>query len=411
MYSVLVPARNGARYIGHAIRSVLDQDRPDVELIVSVDRSTDGTLDVVREFEDPRLTILEPPRPLSMAGHYEWCLDHARGRWLTILGQDDAVMPYFFEAADDVLDRWPGAQAVSSRRAYYFWPGCEPLYGRDVVVYVPGAEERMMSSSLQLLRALAGISQHFDLPQIYTNNLVRAELVERITKLSGGRFYHEMTPDVYSGVAISLATSRFLRVELPLFWTGTSPESTGFAISMQSSSPVRTEDLEVRGHFERARADALGIAEEVGEGLWHAGESSILYVLSALRRVPFRARWWSGRWVLYLAYGALPSDVRGRWTGDDASFRSFERQYSQQVSRLGLNRVVLRLVASAIALLRAGRWLMRALKRVRRTLAHGQGHERPDHIVSEDRATFPDVTAASGAVARSKAGPQVRDAP
>ncbi len=65
-------------------------------MIVSVNHSSDNTFDVLKEFNDPRLKVIVPSKALSMTAHFDWLLGFAQGEWVTILRDDDAVMPYFF---------------------------------------------------------------------------------------------------------------------------------------------------------------------------------------------------------------------------------------------------------------------------------------------------------------------------
>jgi chlorobactene glucosyltransferase len=59
--SVLVPARNEENNIGQCVRSLLNQDYPDFEVLVLDDNSTDGTWEVISEIasEDERLNIIK----------------------------------------------------------------------------------------------------------------------------------------------------------------------------------------------------------------------------------------------------------------------------------------------------------------------------------------------------------------
>jgi glycosyltransferase involved in cell wall biosynthesis len=58
LVSVVIPAFNGARWIGEAIRSVLNQTYRNLEVIVVDNNSCDDTLEVARAFADPRLLVI-----------------------------------------------------------------------------------------------------------------------------------------------------------------------------------------------------------------------------------------------------------------------------------------------------------------------------------------------------------------
>ena len=56
--SVILPVFNGEKHIRKAIESVLNQTLTDFELIIVNDGSTDGTSDIINEFNDDRITLI-----------------------------------------------------------------------------------------------------------------------------------------------------------------------------------------------------------------------------------------------------------------------------------------------------------------------------------------------------------------
>lgn len=89
--SVLIPTFNQRAYLGQAIQSALDQNYPDIEVIVCDDASTEPIAEAVEPFKnDPRLSIHSNPANLGRTQNYRKCLfELARGEWAIVLDGDD----------------------------------------------------------------------------------------------------------------------------------------------------------------------------------------------------------------------------------------------------------------------------------------------------------------------------------
>jgi len=90
LVSAIIPVHNGERHIAEAIGSVLDQDYPELELIIVDDGSTDGTAEQVRRHSSIRYHYQENSGTGSArnAG-----LQLARGEFIAFLDSDDLWMP------------------------------------------------------------------------------------------------------------------------------------------------------------------------------------------------------------------------------------------------------------------------------------------------------------------------------
>ncbi len=93
MISVCIATYNGVNYIEEQLRSILSQLSEEDEVVLSDDGSTDGTLEVIRQFVDPRIRILPSRRFASPILNFEYTLSHAKGDIIFLADQDDIWMP------------------------------------------------------------------------------------------------------------------------------------------------------------------------------------------------------------------------------------------------------------------------------------------------------------------------------
>lgn len=113
LVSVLIPAYNHERYVETAVRSVLGQDWPRIELLVIDDGSTDATWDVLqrlrpeceRRFE--RL-VLKRQENCGMCETINRLRTLARGEFVAIIASDDAYLPGALRALAEKLMTDPG---------------------------------------------------------------------------------------------------------------------------------------------------------------------------------------------------------------------------------------------------------------------------------------------------------------
>lgn len=91
MISVVVPVYNGSRYIADTVQSVLNQTLSDWELIISDDGSVDGTVDVVKGFNDPRISVISADTNRGVAVALNSGIKASQGSFVALLGGDDLL--------------------------------------------------------------------------------------------------------------------------------------------------------------------------------------------------------------------------------------------------------------------------------------------------------------------------------
>jgi glycosyltransferase involved in cell wall biosynthesis len=91
LVSIVLTTLNGARYLREAVDSCLGQTYENIELIMIDGGSTDGTLDILATYDDPRMRIIHQENNVGkLPGAINLGLDNARGAYLTWM-QDDSI--------------------------------------------------------------------------------------------------------------------------------------------------------------------------------------------------------------------------------------------------------------------------------------------------------------------------------
>lgn len=103
--TVSIPTRNRAAFLREALSSVLDQTFTDIEVIVSDNASTDDTKRVVTSFNDPRVCYSPLPENIGLHGNLSRCLHLGTAPYVSILPDDDFMLPRNLERKVEVLDR------------------------------------------------------------------------------------------------------------------------------------------------------------------------------------------------------------------------------------------------------------------------------------------------------------------
>ncbi len=131
LVSVIIPVYNVEHYIEQCVRSVIEQEYDNKEIILVNDGSTDGTIEVVRRcFHDyPHITIIEQENQ-GAAWARKNGLDIAKGKYVQYLDGDDTLLP---DALADLVECAEKSQADIVVASFYF---CRPQAEKERSVYL-----------------------------------------------------------------------------------------------------------------------------------------------------------------------------------------------------------------------------------------------------------------------------------
>ena len=222
--TVVIPTRERADVFASALKTVTVQDYGNLDILVSDNFSGDATAEIAQSTGDSRVRYLNTGRRLSMSHNWEFALSHIADGWVTIVGDDDGLLPGSLQKVAALI-RSTGTLALQSATCRYRWPGNKGRrYGRIRIPMKTGHETRDSRSWMsKVLRARASYAE---LPMLYTGGFTSMSALNEIKQKSGA-FYGSRIPDVYSAFATASLVPSYVYSHTPFAIGGISRHSIG----------------------------------------------------------------------------------------------------------------------------------------------------------------------------------------
>jgi glycosyltransferase involved in cell wall biosynthesis len=253
LFSIVMPTRNRANLLPNALRSAMEQTYDDYEIIVSDNNSTPETEQAVRRVGDGRVRYVRSDQTLSMKDSWEFAITHAKGDYITILSDDDAISPTLLERLTEYLADRP-VKLVSWIRYLYIMRDWYVESDRNKLFLSPvtgRAEERQSEPVLR--QWFAGCTYYADAPMLF-NACCHRSIIDRV-KAKAGRFFLGTAPDVAASLALLSAVPSFTFIDDVLSLAGSGRQSIGANTVHAGGNPVQEfvselkDDAYPRGPF------------------------------------------------------------------------------------------------------------------------------------------------------------------
>ena len=107
--SFAIPVRNGEKFIGKLLDSILAQTFQDFEIVISDNVSTDRTLEILAEYSarDPRIRYFQNESNIGQIENFNRVFDLTCGKYVRWIGCDDWLEPEYTEDSVNALDSHP----------------------------------------------------------------------------------------------------------------------------------------------------------------------------------------------------------------------------------------------------------------------------------------------------------------
>ena len=112
LVSVILPFLNGGPAFEPALRSMLQQTYTNWELLLCDDGSNDGSLELARSLNDPRVVVWSDGKTKGLAARLNECIGRARGAVIARMDADDISYPDRLRQQVDYLVAHPEVDVV-----------------------------------------------------------------------------------------------------------------------------------------------------------------------------------------------------------------------------------------------------------------------------------------------------------
>lgn len=138
-FTIVLPVRNGGRYLPECVDSILAQSHGDLALEILENGSTDGTAEWLEAVRDPRVRVWPAPRPLPIEQNWRRAGALTKGEFLMFVGHDDRLDAGFLAIVDELIRRSPDAGLFTTHFRLIDARGrvlrsCRPMPARETMV-------------------------------------------------------------------------------------------------------------------------------------------------------------------------------------------------------------------------------------------------------------------------------------
>jgi glycosyltransferase involved in cell wall biosynthesis len=114
LVSIVIPVHNGEKYIKEAIDSCLNQTYENIETIVVDDKSTDNTLQILKEYGD-RITVIPVEKQNGLGNVINIGIRASKGQYIARMDADDVMYPSRISKQVEYLQSNPNCVAVGGQ--------------------------------------------------------------------------------------------------------------------------------------------------------------------------------------------------------------------------------------------------------------------------------------------------------
>jgi len=250
-FSVLLPTRNGEKYLKSCIESVLSQDYEDMELIVFDNANTDNTAEVVNSYSsDKRLKYFRTDSVVSVTDNWNNALKKSSGDYVLMMGDDDFLLPGYFDTLDQTIKENDFPDGISYFGYSFIYPDAvdntvgyysDPHYDYEKKLIDSGktTKNQLKSIVYDMFKFKNRVPLN-TLPHIWSR-----KVINRVD----GELFRPPYPDHFALNAIFLKANTWVFSKKKLYIIGVTPKSYGHYVFSDNEQKGGEDYLGISGDF------------------------------------------------------------------------------------------------------------------------------------------------------------------
>ena len=234
-FSIVIPTRNRHETLLYSIKTILQQNFTDYELIICDNHSSQETKETVDSFDSEKIRYIRSNQPLSMTENWELSLSHVTGKYITVIADNDGFIDGSLNFLFELLTKNNFPEIIRWEKNEFIWPDIGTKQKNQLILRTnPRAE--MLNSQDVISKILIGKKKFQMLPMIY-NSIISTSLVKKL-KTKTGRVFNSISPDLYTGFSFAYLSKSYLSIDTPITVGGTSAKSNGLNFMKKSNEIV-----------------------------------------------------------------------------------------------------------------------------------------------------------------------------
>ena len=270
-FSIVIPTYNRATLVPLAVESVLSQDFDGVEVVVSDNHSTDETKAVLDQYvDDDRVRVISPPEHGPLPVHWEWARSNAKGTYINLLSDDDALVPGSLARISAVADEYPNTTIVG-RLGEYFGPDFPDDRANRLNLWNCGGGATLYPAHF-FLKDLYKFKARFD---THPTGWFFPRLIAEITAARCGSFFKTNGAEYHAIPAALAVDPKLVHIDEHIGVVGRTPESIGTKIVFTNPGQDAIDEYvaDTENRLRLSPVDVACFGNLISEGLWAAKQS------------------------------------------------------------------------------------------------------------------------------------------